>query len=428
MATTITSENFLVMNQGNSPLVGYNFMLRVEGLYDLPCKSIRAFSRELEFDYVQEGGLNDYVHMLRKPISRPFTLEIERYVGVDYVDPLPEGADLLLPIILMVSRVPTQSSYIPFVCARTYVFTGCSVIKKTYGDLVGDRSELLVETTTIAYREFSVINAPWSEAALGLDDDTQVAQPPAPATNATDDLKKETDDIIKTAESELKKAETALAKSDSLKSEISSTLSKIQKVQSNLSQQIDDVSNLIQTLTSQNRQIQTEIQDLNAHMQEVSQNSGGSNEALAPFLQEYQRKKQESNEINKQIQENRLLLGNLEDAGDDADAALRDITSADNLASGKNENPNRIEEASQSKTKAQEYLNTAKEKQKELASATDLTAAKGPAASAQSQAKASIRASTAVCKQIEFFETKLKSATEFLSEYESLTESEDTTV
>ena len=44
---TISTENTLVMNQGKSPLVGYNFMLRVEGIYDLPCKSIRAFSREL---------------------------------------------------------------------------------------------------------------------------------------------------------------------------------------------------------------------------------------------------------------------------------------------------------------------------------------------------------------------------------------------
>ena len=115
---TISTENTLVMNQGKSPLVGYNFMLRVEGIYDLPCKSIRAFSRELEFDYVQEGGLNDYVHMLRKPITRPFTLEVERYVGVDYVDPLPEGADLILPIILMVSR---ESVRLHPVCVRPHL-------------------------------------------------------------------------------------------------------------------------------------------------------------------------------------------------------------------------------------------------------------------------------------------------------------------
>lgn len=154
------ADNILVMNQGVNPLVGFNFMLRVEGVYDLPCKSVRAFEREMEYDYIQEGGVNDYVHMLRKPISKPFTLEVERYVGVDFVDPLPVGADLLLPVILLVSRYPGK--FIPFETARTYVFTGCTVMKKSYGDLTGDASALLVETTTIGYREFLTVDAPWA--------------------------------------------------------------------------------------------------------------------------------------------------------------------------------------------------------------------------------------------------------------------------
>ena len=79
---SITEGNYLVMNQGKNPLVNFNFMLRVELLYDLPCKSVRAFQRELEYEYIQEGGVNDYVHMRRKSITKPFTLEIERYVGI----------------------------------------------------------------------------------------------------------------------------------------------------------------------------------------------------------------------------------------------------------------------------------------------------------------------------------------------------------
>ena len=139
---SITDQNWVVWNQGKNPLVNFNFMLRVELMFDLPCKSVRAFTRELEYDYIQEGGLNDYVHMRRKPISRPFTLEIERYVGVDYIDPLPLGADLVLPVLLFVSR--NHDQFIPGVVARTYVFTGCTVMKKTYGDLVADQSGLLV--------------------------------------------------------------------------------------------------------------------------------------------------------------------------------------------------------------------------------------------------------------------------------------------
>ena len=163
--SSISDQNYLVWNQGKYPLVNFNFMLRVEMLYDLPCKAVRAFSRELEYDMIQEGGLNDYVHMRRKPISRPFTLEIDRYVGVDYVDPLPLGADLVLPVLLFVGREP--NAFIPGVVARTYTFTGCTVMKKTYGELSGDQSGLLIETTTLAYREMLCVDIPWSEVVDG---------------------------------------------------------------------------------------------------------------------------------------------------------------------------------------------------------------------------------------------------------------------
>ena len=174
---SISDQNWVIWNQGKNPLVNFNFMLRVELAIDLPCKSVRAFQRELEYDYIQEGGLNDYVHMRRKPISRPFTLEVERYVGVDYVDPLPLGADLVLPVMLFVSR--NHDQFIPGVVARTYVFTGCTVMKKTYGDLVADQSGLLVETTTIGYREMLCVDIPWSEAG-----DNIFASTPTVPTNA----------------------------------------------------------------------------------------------------------------------------------------------------------------------------------------------------------------------------------------------------
>ena len=139
----------------NNPLVSFNFMLRVEGAFNLPCKSVKAFSREMEYEYIQEGGLNDYVHMRRKPISKPFMLEIERYVGVDYIDPMPNGADLILPVLLLISRRP--DAFFPG-ASRTYAFTGCTVTKKTFGELNAEKSGLLVETTTLAYREMICVD------------------------------------------------------------------------------------------------------------------------------------------------------------------------------------------------------------------------------------------------------------------------------
>ena len=154
-----------------NPAVSYAFSLQVEAAFFLPLRSVRVFTKENEFDYYQEGGLNDYVHMLRKPISKPFTFQVERYVGVDagfldmnslFIDPLALGTDLVLPLVLYVSRSPTGKWYQNFTepknIARAYVFTGCTVTSKEYGELNAEQSKLLTETTTIAYRELFTMN------------------------------------------------------------------------------------------------------------------------------------------------------------------------------------------------------------------------------------------------------------------------------
>lgn len=148
--------NIGVSNQSKNVLVNYNFMLRVEGIYDLPCKSVHSFTKENEFEYVQEGGVNDYVHMLRKPVSKPFSFTVERYVGMDIVPSLPLGAELVLPVILMVAANANQFGK----AKRTFVFTGCTVMSKTYGELNAEKSDLLTETIVIGYREMTEVTVP----------------------------------------------------------------------------------------------------------------------------------------------------------------------------------------------------------------------------------------------------------------------------
>lgn len=148
-------------NYGKNPLVGFNFMLRVEMAFDLPCKSVRAFTREMEYELIQEGGLNDYVHMRRKPQSQPFTFEVERYVGTDAIDPLPLGGELTLPVLLFVAREPRK--FIPFMVARTFSFFGCRVTKRVYSQLDAEHSGIATDVTTIAYDQMMVVDIPWSE-------------------------------------------------------------------------------------------------------------------------------------------------------------------------------------------------------------------------------------------------------------------------
>ncbi len=148
------------------PLESFCFSLQVEGFFKMPLRSVRVFTKENEFDYYQEGGLNDYVHMLRKPITKPFTFQVERYVGTSeqtglnllQVDPLSLGTELMLPLILYVNRA--KSSAIKkglFGFTRAYIFTGCVVTAKEFGELNAEESKILTETTTIAYRELFTI-------------------------------------------------------------------------------------------------------------------------------------------------------------------------------------------------------------------------------------------------------------------------------
>ncbi|MBR1875582.1 MAG: hypothetical protein IJ805_00575, partial [Lachnospiraceae bacterium] len=153
-----------------NPAPAYNFALEVEAMFFMPLKSVHVFTKENEFDYYQEGGVNDYIHMLRKPISKPFTFQVERYVGMaatadfptSFFDPIALGTDLILPVILYVTHFPAASSgdnFKPTNVSRVYIFTGCTVTSKEYGELNAERSGLLTETTTIAYKELFTINS-----------------------------------------------------------------------------------------------------------------------------------------------------------------------------------------------------------------------------------------------------------------------------
>ena len=168
MVTKYKKKKGVYRSMATDPVGGFNFTLQVEAMYYIALRSVKMFTKENEFEYYQEGGLNDYVHMLRKPISKPFTFQVEQYVGVSkgavadfFMDPLTLGTDLTLPVVLYVNRNPASgfmgnldSSNL----GRAYVFTGCTVIAKEYGELNSEESRLHTELTTISYRELFAMN------------------------------------------------------------------------------------------------------------------------------------------------------------------------------------------------------------------------------------------------------------------------------
>lgn len=132
----------------NNPLINYNFLLRVDGINDIPCKSVRGFSREYEYEYIREGGVNDYVHIRRKPSQKPDSIQIERYVDDTLIDnnTLRVG-NVFQSMLLFVSMYPGEFEN----AKRIYSFTGGVVTRVEYGELSAEKGGLLTEIVTIQF-------------------------------------------------------------------------------------------------------------------------------------------------------------------------------------------------------------------------------------------------------------------------------------
>ena len=134
----------------NNPLTAFNFVLEVELLYFLPLKSIRAFTKENEYEYIREGGVNDYVHMKRKPISKPFTFQVERYIGTErFLDPLATG---MLPICL---GEATKFSQFLLDADKTYRVNACFGIRTDTSDSDGK----VVARSRVNFKEADLLAA-----------------------------------------------------------------------------------------------------------------------------------------------------------------------------------------------------------------------------------------------------------------------------
>lgn len=136
----------------SNPVSNYIFLLRVDALYDLACTKVSGITQEKEYENIMEGGVNEYVHLREKPASKPNTLQIERYVGEKYFDPLPVGYRSAIPLVLYVGRYLNNFNHPTMI----FSFSGITVISKKYGELDAEKGGLMVVTTEIAYQEVTV--------------------------------------------------------------------------------------------------------------------------------------------------------------------------------------------------------------------------------------------------------------------------------
>lgn len=150
-------EDFNLLYQ-SKPFPSYNIVLWVDVLYDVPIKAVRNLHKNLEYEYIHEGGLNDYVHMRRKPISQPFTFEIERYVTNAGTDPLALGTEFLVPLLLFVNKWQTGGGFSDIHPGKIFIFTGAKVTGRRYGDFDSERIGFATEILTISYNNMYAIS------------------------------------------------------------------------------------------------------------------------------------------------------------------------------------------------------------------------------------------------------------------------------
>ena len=135
-----------------NPLPGNIFLLRVDAIYDLACTKVSGIAQEKEYENIIEGGVNDYVQLREKPSSKPNILQVERYIGEKYLDPLPVGKQCAMPLVLYVDRYLDSFKDSPMI----FTFSGCTVLNKKYGELNAEHSGLMTETIQIAYQQVTV--------------------------------------------------------------------------------------------------------------------------------------------------------------------------------------------------------------------------------------------------------------------------------
>lgn len=220
------------------PVGNFNFVLTVEGIYDIPLKGVRAFQKVNQYEKIREGGVNDYVHLKRAPIQDAHTIQFERYMAASLFDPLANGAELVIPLILWIKRssnngatdvnnynrknaadikagTKKQKNYnsddYDSSSVRLYIFTGATVMSKEYGALDAEHSGLCTEIITVGYKELYIVpnlytffGGGTSEKSIGkmgeLDVDTGTRDDFAKAQKA------DYDDMVKEHEKQAKDA------------------------------------------------------------------------------------------------------------------------------------------------------------------------------------------------------------------------------
>ena len=129
------------------PISSNRFIVLI-GPAKMSFSKVKNIYTEVEVEAIKEGGVNDHVHIWRKPASNIQKLVFERGVCpsniLSSISSFAPGTNLLLPGTILV----LNSRGIPM---SMFVFTSGIVLKWKVSDLDAKSSEVFIETFEVAH-------------------------------------------------------------------------------------------------------------------------------------------------------------------------------------------------------------------------------------------------------------------------------------
>lgn len=133
-------------------MVGNKFTVAI-GPINISFSKVRNISKDIQFEVLQEGGVNDHAHILQKPYTSPHKLIFEK--GVSDTSTLSKLTPLLVGKKLPYYGTITIKNSMGET-AGSYSFTEPIILKWSIGELDALGNKVLIESLEIAHSGITI--------------------------------------------------------------------------------------------------------------------------------------------------------------------------------------------------------------------------------------------------------------------------------
>ena len=136
---------------GGRPVSSNRFSVTI-GPITMSFSKIKNISKQIQYDVLKEGGVNDYVHIMQKAYSQPHKLVLEKGLGdssiMSMLVPALVGKKLPFPGTINIKNSKGDN-------VATYTFDSPIIVKWQLGELNALENKVLIESMEIVHNGIS---------------------------------------------------------------------------------------------------------------------------------------------------------------------------------------------------------------------------------------------------------------------------------